>query len=199
MALASDQIVRLTVKQALAGEEIVNVYFYQSQELVGAVSYEDVWADLKPILVDAVTPNQHVALQYTSVLMENMTNGIDLVEIPLTDTGELDTGEFLPTLNAFAIRFNRTSRVTRNGYKRYAGATEDKVFGNVWTAPFLASLDVLAGLLDNPIAVEGDDGSVGMFPVIVGRDASGSLDLSRVQSFVGQAIPTVRSQVSRRP
>ena len=103
-------------------------------------------------------------------------------------------GEVIPTWNAWAFQYNRTTRETRNGSKRFSSVSElDQNFGDP-TAPMLPVLEAAASGLEQFVNFGGTEI---WRPVIARLDATGSTVLvtNDVQSVTFKRLA---SQTSRK-
>lgn len=137
MAAALGDIIRITDRQTLLGQQVLNVYFYRVQSLTGITGdYLDLFAStFQDVVLDDVKNIQHVELQHVGLFLENITNGVDIAEYTdgFPQGGMIDGGDVMPPFVSFGFQLLRESRTTRNGYKRFGGVPEDSVTDGVYT------------------------------------------------------------------
>ena len=124
MAMVGD-VVKSVVKQAFLSQ-ITNNVFYHQIDVVGSgtlsSALDTMWYQS---IIPAMKALQSVDLTYIEVEWQNIRNltefGI-LTESPLV-TGDI-TGDVNPSWNAVKFRYNRETRITRDGYKALGGVPE---------------------------------------------------------------------------
>lgn len=135
----------------------------------------------------------NVSAVMTLVEADNLSDGITFGQWAFNDAGEI-TGDPMPSYVAIPIQLQRSTKVTRNGYKRLPGVTETLVSGNVLS---IGSQEKLAAEIffsgSRPfkdITVPTEEYS--MNAIIVGRtkNASGvyELDLTRINPVSSASI-----------
>lgn len=125
MAIGAGSILMHKMFASLDGQQILNVQYYEVLSIVGAVTTLSGFAlPFGEKFVDAFTPHQTTALSYVRTELYEV-NGVEMDVYAFSPgvTGAV-TGEYLPTFNCYAIRQNRSTRITRNGQKRIAGVPE---------------------------------------------------------------------------
>lgn len=154
--MAAGERYQLIDRQVYAGQECLNVYYYQ--QLVG----EGVGADeLIDAFVGSVIPliiNLQVnTLEHTEIAVINIDNDADYATRGLTEDnfGTL-TGDGMPPYAAWAFRYNRTTRAVRNGQKRIGGVDEASQVEGVAISATIIDLNLAAAAMGDTI--EGDPG-----------------------------------------
>jgi hypothetical protein len=204
MATVGD-VIRITTKGLLQGQEVLNVFFYNINiDDTGGVDLAELgvqWGvDFDTEVVSALSTQ----LQYQNIILENLTDGFEFFEGTYNATGDA-TGQSLPVHDSLSVKLLRSSKLTRNGRKSFAGLTEDQQSsGNVALSALVIS-DIETFLGQPFTYVDPVDNSLQAIlqPVIVGRtlDANGvyQLDLSRLNPITGATVnPRVRTQNTRK-
>lgn len=123
-------ILRLTLNGTYLGQQVRNVFFYEvavgSTGGLAIGGFVDEWeTDFQTRVADYLNP------LYTAdnVLVENLTDGLQFENVSVDIEGGL-AGTAMPSFVSMSVRQNRSSKLTRNGYKRYAGLSEETVTVN---------------------------------------------------------------------
>lgn len=174
MAAALNDVIRVTVNQTQNGQLVQNVYHYQVVTLTGLEGpYLEVVRDW---MLDEVLPPiveiQAAALNYDTMLIQNVTNGIDFLEYawstPYFGAQSVDA---LPPNSTYTFRLIRETLATRHGYKRFAGVAENMQANGVWTGSASLLTDVEEALAAD---IQPAPSIVPLLaPVIVRKDAEG--------------------------
>jgi len=203
--IAANDILQILDVQTCLGERMLNVYFYRVNALEGAADYGDVSTAFVTGVMEEVEAVQFTGTVHTSVIISNLTNGLDIFESALTGhIGEFATTEASPSLVALGFRLLRATALTRHGAKRIGGIAEGVTQGNSVVGGSVGICNTIANAMAANIAVTGTvDHDISLSPVIVGRipvgdPGAGGLDLSRVNSVAGGQFIRVTSQVTRR-
>lgn len=145
-----NDIIRITDRQTLLGQVVLNVYFYQLQDTgtFGDGYLDDIAAHFVEAVITPVTALQINVLEHTELFLENLTNGLDILtydtDFPIE--GSVSGEDVMPPFVSYGFQLIRESRATRNGYKRFAGVPENMVDSGVYVgSPTLIS-DVETGL-----------------------------------------------------
>lgn len=123
-------IFKLTLVSTVGGQTLNNVFHYRQTigltngNILAQEWINEILPDLKPIISSST--------QFRSL---NWYNYNDIADFGVDDSilGEAGTvgGETLPTFTAWAFQYNRTTRATRNGSKRFGTISEtDNQNGN---------------------------------------------------------------------
>lgn len=193
MPTASAGLYKLVLEQTYLGSTIFNVYGYlnslgldDEQDLCAQAFDEDVMANLAGL--------QSVNLTYDSIRVINITGTLaDEVITPGQADGDVVGNDMAPFVCA-PFRYNRATKDTRNGSKRYSGMVEQNLVGETFTVAYLASLAAHATILQTDITTVG-----GIFtPIIIGQETitPGLWNYNTLTSV--QALDRVTSQVSRK-
>ncbi len=193
MPVITAGLYQVILEQDYRGQTVLNSFFFEEnlgsddeQELCAQAFDED--------LLIALAPIQHTSVVYISIRAKNVTGDLaDFVRTPTTSAGTL-VGLPLSSFIAAGIRLNRTTKETRNGQKRFCGATEEAMAVQSWDPTYLTVLETLGLALVAPITTVG-----GIFnPVIARQDPiiPTNWTTNPVQSHTVRS--TVTSQVSRK-
>lgn len=205
MATIGD-ILRFTVKGTLHGEDLVNVFFYEiALGSTGSLIELNMIQEWASEFQSGVVGSLSNELEYQSLLIENLTNGLTFAEEPISVQGG-SSSPALPSSVALAVRLLRSSKVTRNGAKRFAGLGESAVDGNDVTlgGANIAAIEGFCGSLLILTDYDGNGSNANLEPVIVGRtlNAGGvyELDLSKINSVsAAQIVFKTSTQNTRKP
>lgn len=175
-------VIRITLCQTYSNQEICNIFAYVVDNLTGNVTLEDIVDDFVAFILDQLNVIQAQGLTNDRLIIENLTNAVDFWEADLSGTGD-STEEGTSVFTAMAFRYNRTSKVTRNGFKRFGGiSSEYSASPNAW---FTGDTDILTieTALESTLVVDADGGGgqASLTPIILGRTASGNPDINRFQ------------------
>ena len=199
-------IIRLTVSGKYQGQDVVNVFFYEiGAGTTGAIVPEAWLPDWANEFEAKVLPTLSTDLIYDRIVYDNLTDGLEFADVGIDARG-VDGSDPLPSANAMAVKMSRTTKITRNGAKRYAGLTETNVSGNDLTIGELSKADIEA-FHDTILQIDDYDMSGGtliLVNVIVGRTKDGSgvyqLDLSKINWVSDAQVKSLTStQNSRKP
>lgn len=123
-AMGFGDIIKLTLVSTVGGQTLNNVFHYRQTigvlggEMLAQEFINEVLPDLKPIISSSTL--------FRSV---NWYNYDDISDFGVDDSilGEAGTvgGETLPTFTCWAFQYNRTTRATRNGSKRFGTISEN--------------------------------------------------------------------------
>ena len=126
---ALGDVIRIIVQQSLLGEQVRNVYHYETTLASGTDTPQDIWDAFRLAVIVPVSLAQHVGLSYDLAVIEDLNDELFFEEIPLAFAGLL-TGLAMPSFVAFGVKLLRTFKTTRNGSKRFAGVREENVDDN---------------------------------------------------------------------
>lgn len=201
MAAALGDLLRIVDNQVYLEESLMNVYYYRVTSLTGFTDdgYESVLDWFEDNVLAAVYPLQASQLLHTTLVLTNMTNGIDFLERVLNTNGEavFASSALLPSYVSVGFRLVRESLVTRNGYKRYAGIGDAVIDGNQVVLPttiYEPIQDALAADIVVGLATLAE-------PVIVKHPVASPPVASYQYSSIGAAVvsQTPGTQNTRKP
>jgi len=155
-------IYRLKHTQELAGQQVINVYFYE--HAAGSGGAEDLNVAFILDVLPAVRDIQAQSLIHVSLEAENVDDLVDYALHSFTGVNGLQAGEYLASFVAWSFIQNRTSKATRHGHKRVAGVVEGAVTNGIATAGQITVLNAYAEAVGSDI----EDATGNTFsPVIV--------------------------------
>lgn len=150
MAAAIGNLLQVTDFQTYLGQEVLNIYHYRVTSITGlAGTYlTDIANWFNDNVIEQLVTNQLELLVHTHVEARNLTNNIDIADLGLDRPGDLNEagGNPLPSYVSLGFKLVRESLVTRNGYKRIAGLSDERVDGNVYTFSGTEEADIEAAL-----------------------------------------------------
>lgn len=141
--------------------EVVLVQQYQSQEILNVFHYRSTTnaddlqnscglafnVDILPTIAGLVS----TGLTFVEIEVRNLTGNLaDVSVVPGVANGTV-IGEQATSFVSIPFRYNRTTKETRNGGKRFAGAVEEALSFTGFTASFFTTMQTAALVLDNPI------------------------------------------------
>lgn len=146
MTMNVGDIIRIKTTTEVLGVPTLNVYHVKIEEFFDTGFTNEAFL--------AVQFHKQVAAQFVglctigAILKSTYVENLSDVGRPFATYSEniagTQTGETLPTFVAFAYRQNVSNRVTRNGYKRYAGGSEAFCQSNDWSSTFVSSATALS-------------------------------------------------------
>jgi hypothetical protein len=148
MAAALGDLIRLTDFQTYLGETVLNVYYYRITEITGVTGdyLEIIHEEWYSKVLAAVLPIQGPTLIHTNREVRNLSNNLDYFMDSFSTPGEFDGDNALNSFTSLGFMLVRESLATRNGYKRYAGLSENQVQGNTYNGSLALTDDIAAAL-----------------------------------------------------
>lgn len=162
--------------QALRGQQVLNVYFYQVREtfVTTRPTIAEVLANnwTGQILPD-LTAVQTEDLVHTSVRVRNLYNAADTFELLMSAAGD-DSNPTDSNFDAYPFQMQGETHAVRKGAKRIAGVSDGANADGIVTDPAtLALLDSIATSMSAPVQVGTLILTDTFFPVLVKRVRSG--------------------------
>lgn len=202
---SAGDIIRITMKGTYLTQQVVNVYFFLIDSITAPdVSLFDVLDDFVTDFDDSVMGTLSSELTYSSVIVDNLTDGVSFDEYSFSIAG-VQPGEPLASFYALGVKLSRSTKATRNGAKRYAGLPENLVDGNQHSvaAGDITDIQSFLGTPRTYADYDGAGSTIVLRPVIVGRtlnvDGVYELDLSKINQISGAIVnPNVTTQNSRK-
>lgn len=200
MPITIGDIIRVILCQNVAQKEVCMIFSYVVDLLTGTILISEVADEFEDAIVPEINVLQNAGVLNSEVKVENLTDGVSFYNKTITGQGAKSTG-LVANFEALGFRYDRATKVTRNGYKRVPGIDltyEDTA--NAWDLSN-TDIDTLAGVLANSLNVPSFSmiGSAELRPIILGTDPTGQPDLNRFQR-VATVTPRLwkSSQVSRK-
>lgn len=176
---AVNDVLRITYCGEILDQQVCNVMYYAVGVWTGNIDLTDALEFVADSWFATLIELQSDQFQWVSAVLDNVTDPVEFANYaPIAPVQGLRLGDALPPYNAISIRQNRTSNLTRNGYKRIGGLAESSQSNGVLdtTSPspavWLAAKDLMINAVGNA--------DFQFFPAIVGRNALGQPDLTRV-------------------
>lgn len=190
----------------MLGQNCLNVFHYRCVEngwTDNTNEYEELLIEMSENQIPAMKGIQSQAFAYTLATIENLSNEIDYDTLDLTGVFGNNTGECMPTFNAFSLKFVGETKETKAGGKRIAGVPEvganNGVLVPAWDAVMIALADELADdiVISNPVL---PSQVIRLRPIILGSsNIPPYYDLGRWNNVkIVQWKRKVSSQVSRK-
>lgn len=187
--------------QSYLGQQVLNVYYYRVAPVTGiADPYLDnlntLWEDS---VLDAVRSIQTDYILHVSREWRNLTNGTDLFVDSTVLPGSIPVAEALttPSFTSAGFLLQRESLVTRNGYKRFAGLSEENIRGNT-----IIGLDTQIADIENQLAADLVAGLITLAePIIVKRPITvptGVYEFARIGSAQFRGLGTQNTRKAGR-
>lgn len=200
MALALNDIIQITTRVDYLGQECLNVWHYRLTLLEAGVSYTDLADDMAAFWTNTVAAFTHTAANLTQVDVLNLTNGLDIFSKGYNLNG-LRPGAVMPSFTAWSFQFLRGSRLTRHGWKRFVGVSEDDTTGNDPTGTIEAILNTSAAEMFQGVVRSGTAEDFTLTPIIIGRTLVAGvyeLDLTKINTVTSVVFSALTTQNSRK-
>lgn len=200
MAIGLGDLLQITDFQQHLAQQNLNVYYYRCTSITGLddTAYN---AILDWFVTNILTPVKNIQvgnLYHDRLLIQNLSNGVDFVDRPLTTVvNGTRPGESMPGFVAWGFRMLRETLATRNGAKRIGGVSETDTYAGVPIPGMTTPLTNVANALKADVVI----GLVTIAePVIVKRPITVPMGTGYVYSSVGGAdFRGVTSQNTRKP
>lgn len=191
--------------QNLAGQEVLNVYFYENNELSGTATAQDLIDSFVGQVLPEIAATQTDNILHTEIRVRNLFDASDNANEAISVPGDRAVGDYVSTFNAIGFRLVQDNGAVKNGAKRFAGYHESDSADGVITDPaMVALLTTLAAALTGTL----DVGIIATWlPVIIkrilvspGEYRLPTNDGETVFGAITDAVfnPLVTSQVSRK-
>ncbi len=144
----------VVLEQSYLSQKILNVFHY-----VNALGSDDLQTECGDAFDQDLLPQiaiiQSTSLSYSNIKVANLTGDLADANIAPTTPLGLVSGSDVTTFVAAPFRYNRLTKDTRNGAKRFTGMIEENLVTVGFVTAFVTALDLLATILDNDISVPG--------------------------------------------
>lgn len=203
--MAYEDVYEVIDAQTLAGQEVLNVYFFVNKNAADTTSTaEDLATVFESVFLPNVTLIQTDNVLHTEIRVRNLFDPSDSFTLAISEAGQNLTADTMPNANALAYTLAQDSGSVRNGQKRYAGLREDAITDGIVTlAGWITTLNDLGDAIVAALQFAAVDT---WFPAIIKRvlDA-GNYRLPNnagelIYGIVQEAIfnPVVSTQTSRK-
>ena len=207
MAIALNDVLRFTSHFDHAGNEALMVSYWEVSDTTDIAPNAVVAEAFQSILMasNCVGGLISAAAKATRTVMDNLSTPLEFGDFVGDIAGSNGGAAIAPDFVAILLRQTRTTRATRNGYKRIPYTTEGIVDGNslVISAPVRVAVEDFFGVEAHLTGTfSGESIDVTLVPIIVGRTLVGGVyepDLTRINQVSGAAILRPTTQNSRKP
>lgn len=184
MPVATVQLFRVIDRQLLQDEEVLNVYWYSNEDPLNTYLASQIAGAFISNVIPQITAIQNAAITHEEVEVDDV---LSITNFHTASAGSIPGtggGEVLPKYVTSGIRFQRTTKETRNGYKRWSGIQETNITNGVYTAGFITALQTLGTFLigNTQLGL-----ATPVEPVIVRRPTPPATDY--IFNLIGAAVP----------
>ncbi len=174
MTLADGDLFEVLMQQEFLEQKCLNVFGYRFVASGTGVTNTaaGVLAVIAPAIIAAVKVIQSDQVFYQLAQLTQLTGGDDYSELGLDDEAGAVTGEPLPPANAWTFRYLRASSNARNGYKRFAGISENHQNAGHANPAITTTLEGIASFLFERIETGIADDNY-FVPVVIRRQRDG--------------------------
>lgn len=143
MPTTSAGIYEVILKATYQGQEVLNVFAFL--DLAGLDDKQGILASAFDLTtLPAIQTLQNTGVAYTDIICSNPTGILaDVTIAPTTGAGSV-VGTPMTTFVACSFRYNRVSKETRNGSKRYAGMVEENAVTTGFEAAYITIMNTAA-------------------------------------------------------
>lgn len=129
--MAVGDIWEFTLRGSLLGQDILNVFGYEvTVDLGSGVTGNELGRWFWNVFDGIIQPLAVDDLVYAQVDVMQITGGAGIGSYTISNGAGTDVNQPLPSFVCATWRLNRASSLSRHGYKRFAGVSEDKSNGN---------------------------------------------------------------------
>lgn len=147
--MAVGDLYRLKDFQSMAGQQILNVYYFE--QTLGSGGAEALNIAFTLDVLPAVRNMQSASLVHTILESENLDDVADFDTVTLGALPGNRDPEFAPLFVAYSFIMQRTTKATRHGHKRIGGVGDSNVVDGEANATVLPHLTAYADLFPGPI------------------------------------------------
>lgn len=192
--MAAGDIFKLTLNSRISGQEMANVFHYR--QTIGVLGGEQLASSWVTEVFDDIR-----------LIISNTCVFVDVTWINYNDLGDFGVntdvagifgnkaGEALPMYNAWAFQYNRETRVTRNGSKRFSGIVEADQSLGVALPGVLPELDSVASSLGQLINFGGTE----WWEPVIARIPPGATAPTVINGVRDVTYKRITTQNSRKP
>lgn len=130
MAILGGEIIKITDRQTLFGQEVLNVYWYQIATDLGGATAAEIAEQWWGSLGEEIRAVQHTSLNHIDVTVESIDGSRDFGTFTIPGGGEngaIGTGDCMPPFTTWSFTLIPENRLVRPGGKRIAGVPELEV------------------------------------------------------------------------
>ena len=145
MPTTSAGIYEVVLKQTYAGQVVLNVFSYL--DLAGLDDKQGVLASaFDTAVLPSIQTLQNTFVAYTDIICRNLTGILADVTIPPTTAAGSVVGATCTTFVACPFRYNRISKETRNGSKRFTGMVEENIVSDAFIVAYQTIMTTAAAV-----------------------------------------------------
>jgi hypothetical protein len=177
--------------QTMFQQQILNVYTFRVTATPADPTYAGFLDAFENTFVTDIAAQQCDVLTHNRIEVDNLTNGLEFAAKDISVQGGGSCGSPAPPFVCVSIRMSRSTKITRNGYKRYAGLSSTSYEDGVLVTAAVQSWSLqVAALLDNPVSwIDNNSETWTWESVIIGRNkVTGDYDLSRVNEVASAVV-----------
>lgn len=186
-------IYELVLEQSYQNQQVLNVFHY-----INTLADDDLQEECATAFDEDVQPTiagrLNSSVFFTNIRVANLTGTLADFNLTPTDDQGLLVGLGIVSFVCFPFRYNRVTKDTRNGAKRFTGMIEENVETTGFLPAYFNTMEALGVILGTPISTVG-----GIFdPIILHKpaDEAGIYTYNTVASV--QALNRTTTQNSRK-
>lgn len=195
--MATGDCYAVKLYQEFLSQECLNIWTYE-QIAGGANMAVGLWTNFQILVLPAIAALQSDDVVYTNLEVFNIEFGSDYKDgQPTPAAGERDPlGSNGSSLLAFGFRSNRDGYGSRRSFKRFTGALEADLAGNVWNSTAQALMADVADAMELTITY----GSAQFKPIQLRSGWAPGVTPTKNFDIIDWALmPNVTTQNSRKP
>ena len=191
MPTVTNELYKITLQGTYFDQTWVNVFWYYNFAGVGNETLAQVASGFDDNIIDAMAAAQNEDVLYKTIRVSHVNGTLADVNItPSQVNGDIVNTPMAPFLAA-SIRLNRTTKETRNGWKRIVGLTEENTGATSFSGAFTTLLTALGTAILDPISA--GTGTDNLVPVIVRETSPGNWIYNDIQSIQVINKPTTQN------
>jgi len=148
MAVGEHYVVTLNAFNNISLEDVANVFVYE--QTLGTGGAVELYNGFQTLLIPGITAILSDQWKGTSIEVYCLEDPTDYWTQLISSVGQL-SGDMMPPYVSATFRYLRTSRAFGNGRKAFGPIPESEVTNGRATPGYIASLDALAGSLEDPV------------------------------------------------
>ena len=182
--MAFQDLYELVDVQTIAGQEVLNVYYYINNNVLnGGATAEDLAEAFEAQVLPSILAVQVELLTHTELRVKNLYTPSDAHVLALSESGAIATDAF-PTFDAVGFRLVQGNGAIRNGAKRIGGIPEGAATdGVIDSGTYITALDAVGTAMADTLSLLLADV---FMPVVVGRILDGGS--YRLPANSGEAV-----------
>lgn len=183
-------LIKITSCSKIFSQDACNTFYFLVAVWTGAIEIEDFLAVFQDLVLDPIAPQLSTALVPNFLEWRSLDNPAEIVTIPGGFDGADGATTAVASFAAVSVRLFGETAVTRSGWKRIPGLTEDGLISGALNPGTLTAFQNWADdSLQLPVmAPAGTGADATLIPVIVGRNPDGSYNLSAVNPVASAVV-----------